>query len=394
MLQEPLLLIAAWLFGLGSLWFAIAMCRALPWLPLFAAGTGCLLLRLALGLERHGLLHFLPSGLVPGEMLQRPLFELLADAVSHLAWLACNLLRVGMLLCMNMDEDERMEILEGMDPRFRISIFQVPTGRLLPPAIQRVLVGRRAGKRTARLSRSDVPRSDVPAQPRQVRAGSGESMETSMTAFRSSGRGSSLLDLVKDIEGVATNSNASSEISSMERIITQRMMVGGTVFGAKTLASVAQAQAMDTLKQANAVVSDITEEVKEAYEDPTVRNSAVGGAVALGAGGGATGLVGGGAIGAALGLVPAAFTFGLSIPVGAAIGSSIGAVAGSTVAGAAGFLGGGVLGYHNSKSNVIEGTEEGGAESTAGKSQGDGAGSPSKGEAAPEADLRRRRPEA
>ena len=45
-----------------------------------------------------------------------------------------------------------------------------------------------------------------------------------------------------------------------------------------------------------------------------------GGAAALGATGGATGLAAGSAVGAALGLVPAIFTFGLSIPVGAAIG--------------------------------------------------------------------------
>lgn len=48
-----------------------------------------------------------------------------------------------------------------------------------------------------------------------------------------------------------------------------------------------------------------------------------GGAAALGATGGATGLAAGSAVGAALGLVPAIFTFGLSIPVGAAIGGDL-----------------------------------------------------------------------
>lgn len=45
--------------------------------------------------------------------------------------------------------------------------------------------------------------------------------------------------------------------------------------------------------------------------------------------------------GAALGVVPALFTFGLSIPVGAAIGGCVGTVTG----GGAGVVGGGVAGY-------------------------------------------------
>merc|ERR1712176_4965 len=48
-----------------------------------------------------------------------------------------------------------------------------------------------------------------------------------------------------------------------------------------------------------------------------------------------------GTIGAAIGLVPAIFTFGLSIPVGAALGGGIGATTGGTV----GFGTGGALGY-------------------------------------------------
>merc|ERR1712039_958984 len=87
---------------------------------------------------------------------------------------------------------------------------------------------------------------------------------------------------------------------------------------------------------------------KLAAKDPTTRAtvmSATGGAVALGASGGATGLVAGGAAGAALGVVPAIFTFGLSIPIGAAIGSGAGGVVGTTVGGVCGLVGGGTIGY-------------------------------------------------
>jgi len=73
--------------------------------------------------------------------------------------------------------------------------------------------------------------------------------------------------------------------------------------------------------------------------------SAVGGAATMGAGGAVTGLVTGGAVGAALGVVPALFTFGLSIPVFAAIGSACGAATGAVAGGSAGLLGGGAAGY-------------------------------------------------
>merc|ERR1712241_1116295 len=59
--------------------------------------------------------------------------------------------------------------------------------------------------------------------------------------------------------------------------------------------------------------------------------SAAGGAVVLGTGGAATGLVAGGAIGGVLGVVPAIFTFGLSIPCFAVIGSGVGVVAGTAL---------------------------------------------------------------
>jgi len=74
--------------------------------------------------------------------------------------------------------------------------------------------------------------------------------------------------------------------------------------------------------------------------------SAAGGAVAVGAGGAAAGCATGGAIGAAVGLVPALFTFGLSIPIGAAIGGGAGLCLGAAAGGTAGAVGGGATGYN------------------------------------------------
>lgn len=70
--------------------------------------------------------------------------------------------------------------------------------------------------------------------------------------------------------------------------------------------------------------------------------SALGGGVVLGAGGAATGLMAGSAMGAAVGLVPALFTFGLSIPICAAVGGGCGLVTGAAAGGVTGVAVGGV----------------------------------------------------
>merc|ERR1712046_124407 len=69
--------------------------------------------------------------------------------------------------------------------------------------------------------------------------------------------------------------------------------------------------------------------------------SSTAGAVA----GGTVGAATGGTIGAVIGVVPALFTFGLSIPVGAVIGGGLGMCAGSTT----GAVSGGAAGYYGYK---------------------------------------------
>merc|ERR1719272_2866535 len=66
-------------------------------------------------------------------------------------------------------------------------------------------------------------------------------------------------------------------------------------------------------------------------------SAALAGAVVGGTTTGAFGTV----VGASVGLVPALFTFGLSIPVGAVVGLCVG----TTVGGSAGAVGGGAIGY-------------------------------------------------
>lgn len=73
--------------------------------------------------------------------------------------------------------------------------------------------------------------------------------------------------------------------------------------------------------------------------------SAVGGAVTLGTTGGIAGLVAGVGLGAAAGLPAAVFSFGLSIPISAAIGGTCGLVTGAAAGGTVGAVGAGAVGY-------------------------------------------------
>merc|ERR1712228_314414 len=88
--------------------------------------------------------------------------------------------------------------------------------------------------------------------------------------------------------------------------------------------------------------------------------SAAGGAVTLGAGSGLMGMTAGAGVGAAVGVVPAIFTFGLSIPIGAFMGGAFGLCAGTVVGGSAGLVDGGAVGlYGYEHRNEIKGAAEG-----------------------------------
>lgn len=86
----------------------------------------------------------------------------------------------------------------------------------------------------------------------------------------------------------------------------------------------------------------------EAIPDARLRvaaASAAGGAMALGLSGGAVGGVAGGFFGGAVGILPAFFTFGMSIPICAAVGSGAGFCSGLAVGGTTGLVSGGAAGY-------------------------------------------------
>uniref|UniRef100_A0A7S4SAL9 Uncharacterized protein n=1 Tax=Alexandrium monilatum TaxID=311494 RepID=A0A7S4SAL9_9DINO len=122
--------------------------------------------------------------------------------------------------------------------------------------------------------------------------------------------------------------------AAAERCGEARQIAVGRAAGA---AAAAQAKALEVRAGVCDVAADERFQVSVA--------SAASGALVLGAGGGAVGLTTGSAVGAALGLVPAPFTFGLSIPISAAIGGTAGLTVGTAVGGAVGAVGGGAVGY-------------------------------------------------
>ncbi|CAJ1400551.1 unnamed protein product [Effrenium voratum] len=92
-------------------------------------------------------------------------------------------------------------------------------------------------------------------------------------------------------------------------------------------------------KQSCDAAEEAAHSVVEAMKSPETRvqaASAISGAAVLGVGGGSAGLITGGLAGATLGLAPALFTFGLSVPLGAVLGGSVGAATGTVAGGGAG----------------------------------------------------------
>jgi len=132
-----------------------------------------------------------------------------------------------------------------------------------------------------------------------------------------------------EVKVVLLNRTASSKAKAIESISYTRSKAGD-------LLQVSKVQASRLRKSSQELVSDRTFQV-------TAASAAVGG-TAMGATGGAVGLTAGAVVGAAIGVVPALFTFGLSIPIGAIIGGSSGLVAGVATGSTIGAVGGGAAG--------------------------------------------------
>lgn len=144
-------------------------------------------------------------------------------------------------------------------------------------------------------------------------------------------------------------------IGGIASIVISRLVVepdlamedGGILGVALWVASAMQERVSNLLSIGSRVATDRRTQVT------TV--TAVGGAAVAGTGGATVGLLLGGTVGAAVGIVPAVFTLGLSIPLMSAIGGGCGTVIGGITGGTVGLTGGGFAGYgfYTKRSEVL-----------------------------------------
>lgn len=144
-----------------------------------------------------------------------------------------------------------------------------------------------------------------------------------------------------NLKSTAEASCSKARQSILELVDASHKSVSSVSLAAKTrvlsTATIAKSKAGELQAGAKKIASDGKFQATAA--------GVAGGAATLGASGAVTGLAAGSALGAAVGFIPAIFTFGLSIPLGAAIGGSTGLVFGAASGAATGAVGGGAAGY-------------------------------------------------
>lgn len=299
--------------------------------------------------ERHGLASLLWGREPP--VLQQPLVDTLQSALQWVTSLACDLVRLAMLMFLSLDDEQKQEVLDGMDPAFHRTLFQRPAAQLLPYPAQRLLLGRAASATVAgspdavRKGARSTSAPDLRARSasdgivrRQSSLSAAEMCHVlrctqAASGFLQGGRRRRTPDAVA-LEGILVHRARVSALSAVRTLATTTTsigyenLVGGVACGRRA-------------------VGELAAGVRDLAADPTARAvaaSAAGGAVALGTTGAAAGFLTGGFLGAAAGVVPAIFTFGLSIPICAAMGAGAGCCAGGAVGGSAGLACGGAIG--------------------------------------------------
>merc|ERR1740130_1299201 len=150
------------------------------------------------------------------------------------------------------------------------------------------------------------------------------------------------------IHGVVGDKVVSIKISLTDLVYS--LTAKASELGVETRARVftAKASIQDTAlsaaQLAKCKVAALSSQIQVAATDRSVQVTAVGavgGAASVGVSGGAAGLATGSVVDALCGVPAAFFTFGLSIPLGAAMGGATGLCAGAVTGGAVGLVGGG-----------------------------------------------------
>eukprot|EP00913_Durusdinium_trenchii_P003019 g2791.t1 len=142
---------------------------------------------------------------------------------------------------------------------------------------------------------------------------------------------------ISSLDNSARTSYRNAKATGVAFIASTRKAIRDRV---KARVAAGRSRALKTVDQAKAKANEAKDKASAFAKDGHVRATALGvagGMTTLGSTGAATGLCAGTAVGAAVGVVPALFTFGLSIPVGAVLGGGAGLFMGAVSGGAAGY---------------------------------------------------------
>lgn len=147
------LVVAGWsMIIMGGAWFTFALIMAHPWLLLFAGGLTCFALHALVEFRHEGLLPVLPKE--TEEVLQKPAFELLRDALVVFNKVVADWVRLGLLAGAELDDAEFRQILSELDSQFRRDVFQQPAIHMLPCWAKSLLLGIRENDRDEKHSAS------------------------------------------------------------------------------------------------------------------------------------------------------------------------------------------------------------------------------------------------
>lgn len=126
--------------ALGNDWPGVVLDHARCYLILLVLAAVAVIpaTYLVLAVWRRGLLDVLS---VRGRILDRPLFFSLKRAVRSVKRRIAHFLRVAMLLLLNLSVDEREELLEGLSPEVHDRLFRRPLKDLIPRPLRRLLLG-------------------------------------------------------------------------------------------------------------------------------------------------------------------------------------------------------------------------------------------------------------
>ncbi|CAK9019438.1 unnamed protein product [Durusdinium trenchii] len=221
----------------------------------------------------------LPLLQVPSVVLQRPLFEVLRDGVEAAKQRLLSVFRLGMLLFLNLEEEDQDALRQGLSPDLQQKLFREPVGDLLPTQVRRLLVGPGDENHSGRDRAKEEPEQpELKSQEMKTKDinDDAEEVETLLASWT--------LGVYADLLKLACRGAA------------RKVKIFWASHGAK----------MKHLFGANSLMTTT--------------------AVSIGCG--SVGCVAGGCVGGLCGVPCALFTFGLSIPFGAFLGSSVGGCGG------------------------------------------------------------------